>query len=373
MRRAPRTHALAMGAVMMGFAGLTAADIPAQLDDGGTLHVPPLSLPPSELWSPEFKKAYIEHLRQTLNAPGNFGLPKLNAPKGDWDAFDAAFNRALAPSLAWDKKHFRANVVESEIAGVRVATITPKDGVSPQNAHRVLINLHGFAHGLGQGEVESIPIASIGKIKIITLDYRLEPQYQYPASSEDAAAVYQELLKEYKPSSIGIFGSSGGGVLSSQVIAWLQLKGLPRPGAVGIFWSGLANAPFPWGKIGDSKMWGFRAVPLSDTSEVDKLHADLGSSYLGAVNDNDASAYPGASDKVLAKFPPTLFLSGTRAVDMSPSISSHAHLLKLGVDSSLYLIEGGWHGANSGRTEDSPEEHDANAYIARWFAQHLAR
>jgi hypothetical protein len=41
-----------------------------------------------------------------------------------------------------------------------------------------------------------------------------------------------------------------------------------------------------------------------------------------------------------------LLLSGTRALDLSPAIVADAQFLKLGVDSYLYLMEGGWHGAS---------------------------
>jgi acetyl esterase/lipase len=94
--------------------------------------------------------------------------------------------------------------------------------------------------------------------------------------------------------------------------------------------------------------------------------------YLQSADPADAIAFPAISDKVLAQFPPTLLVSGTRAGEMSGVIHAHARFLKLGVDSSLYLMEGGWHGATDS-AEGTPEAHDANAYIARWFNEHLAR
>jgi len=62
-----------------------------------------------------------------------------------------------------------------------------------------------------------------------------------PAASEDVEAVYRELLKEYQPEHIGIFGCSAGGGLTAQAVAWFQSKALSRPRAVGIF----AAAPMP--------------------------------------------------------------------------------------------------------------------------------
>jgi epsilon-lactone hydrolase len=44
-----------------------------------------------------------------------------------------------------------------------------------------------------------------------------------------------ELLKTRKPSQIAISGSSAGGLLTAQAIAWLQHVELPAPGAAGIF------------------------------------------------------------------------------------------------------------------------------------------
>jgi lysophospholipase L1-like esterase len=85
---------------------------------------------------------------------------------------------------------------------------------------------------------------------------------------------------------------------------------------------------------------------------------------------DDPIAYPGISDAVLAKFPATLLLTGTRAYDMSATIVAHSKLLKLGVDSQLYVLEGGWHGAHV-MAAGTPEAHDANAYVARWFDQRL--
>jgi monoterpene epsilon-lactone hydrolase len=340
----------------------------ARIDADGTLHIPALTLPASEFWSSELRRAYVAHVKEAGETSA--GIPSMTAPKSEWDAFYKNGEGPLVELLAKDLKSYRVNVVDTTIAGVHVGIIAPSDGVAAENRHRVLIQLHGgLFNDLTFGEVESIPIASIGKLRVITVDYREEPKYRYPAPSEDVEAVYRELLKQYKPREIGVFGASFGGLLTGQAVSWLQAKNLPRPGAIGIFEMGLTAVPFPCGKWGDSELWA-EAVPTGDHSRFESDMKKV-AWYLEGVDSSDPRAYPGSSDAVLANFPPTLFLTGTRALDLSPVVVAHARLLKLKVDSSLYVIEGGWHGVQD-LAEGSPEKRDANAYVAYWFAQHLA-
>jgi hypothetical protein len=51
---------------------------------------------------------------------------------------------------------------------------------------------------------------------------------------------------------------------------------------------------------------------------------------------------------------------------------THARLLKLGVDSSLYVVEGGPHGVEL-MFSGTPEVRDAKSYVVRWFDRHLSR
>ncbi len=340
------------------------AQTPASFDASGTLQIPAMTLEPSELISPEFQRAYVQRL-QTMQA-----FPRPPAPdatKEQWDAFDAAVDKLLQHALEWNLREYPVDVRDTRIGGVRVGVITPKN--IELNRQRVLINLHGGAfmagRGLVSGQVGSIPIASLSKTEVITVDYRQTPYAQYPAASEDVEAVYRELLKRYKPQSIGIFGCSAGGMLAAQSVSWFQAKGLPRPGAVGIFCAAPPSPPAPFGKRGDSTLWGTSGLPVANAPV--RVFP-----YLQTADPKDARAFPAISDEVLGRFPPTLLISGTRAGEMSSVIHAHARLLKLGVDSSLYLLEGGWHGA-SDSAEDSPEGRDVNAYIARWFLQRLGR
>src|SRR3546814_15188139 len=75
-----------------------------------------------------------------------------------------------------------------------------------------------------------MPIAAIGRIKVISVDYRQGPDFTFPAASEDVAAVYRELIKQYDPRNIGIYGCSAGGLLTAQSVAWLIDTKMPLPG-----------------------------------------------------------------------------------------------------------------------------------------------
>jgi len=350
-------------------------DAPKIFDPDGTLHVPPFTLPQSDFVGEAFKKAYVENLNNLENSPR---IPPMNASKKEWDQFDADADRFyFGREAEWMREHYPIDVTDTNMAGVHVAIVTPKDGVAPRNRHRVLINVHGGAFIVGRGLVaaknESVPIASIGKIKVVGVDYRMAPYNKFPAASEDVEAVYRELLKTYKPSEIGIYGCSAGGVLTAQSVAWFQSKNLPRPGAIGIF----CSAPVPFGQQGDSRIWTLPGVPAVESNPAATvLHGSKSqrpTGYMEGADINDPKAFPGSSLEVLAKFPPTLLISGTRAPELSATIVAHARFLKLGVDSYLYIEEGGPHGAYDTVTYATPEAHDTLAYVARWFDQHLAR
>src|SRR6266852_5460593 len=96
--------------------------------------------------------------------------PPANGPKAEWDKYDAETDRLIfGPSAKWAESTYSVNVVDTKIAGVHVAIITPKNGIDTRNEHRVLINLHGAGFTMGRGLVagkgESIPVASVGHIK----------------------------------------------------------------------------------------------------------------------------------------------------------------------------------------------------------------
>jgi acetyl esterase/lipase len=208
----------------------------------------------------------------------------------------------------------------------------------------------------------------MGRIRVLSVDYRQGPKHHFPAASEDVASVYRELLKTHRPQDIGIYGCSAGGMLTGMAVAWFQKHALPRPGAVALLCAGMTlsqtgfggDAAYTSAAIGES-----RAPP----PPPQKVAATSPLGYLSGVSLTDPLAAPASSPEVLAKFPPTLIVSGTRAFDLSSAAHTHALLVKQGVDADLHVWEGMFHGFFY--NVDVPESRDCYDVVVKFFARHL--
>ena len=249
------------------------------------------------------------------------------------------------------------------LRGCMFTTNMPKSGVAARNRRRVLINLHGGGFSgcwPGCAELESIPLASMMGIRVVSVDYREGPTYKFPAASEDVAKVYQALLKEYKPASIGIYGCSAGGMLTAMSLAWFQAHGLPRPGAAGIY---CASA----GSFGGDAT--YIAYPLGEARIPAAGPSQSRLGYLSETKTDDPLVSPAVSPTVLAKFPPTLLITGTRDFAMSGAINTDSLLTKAGVDSELHVWDGLFHGFFY--NADVPESKEAFEVMVKFFDRHL--
>jgi monoterpene epsilon-lactone hydrolase len=334
--------------IVLGLVGLSTIGM-AQ-----TVQVPPMALPPSTLLSPEARMMMARE--QAINPP-DFA--------GDIKAARAFWGRYNDDRLKEVRALFRTDTRREYMDGVPVDVVTPKDGIVPRNAARVLINVHGGAFQWGSGSgalVEAIPIAATMGIKVVTVDYRLAPEHRYPAASQDVTAVYTALLKQYRPENIGLYGCSAGGVISAQTVAWLHKNGLPRPGALGTFCG--TGAAFQ----GDSV---YLSEPLTHGKAMPDAPptAILANPYMKGVAARDAEAYPLGHDDVMAAFPPVLQLAGSRDFAASILTWQHRRLTALDVHSELQIFDGLGHAFFV--WPDMPESMEAYRLIAAFFDRHL--
>jgi epsilon-lactone hydrolase len=135
-----------------------------------------------------------------------------------------------------------------------------------------------------------------------------------------------------------------------------------KPGAVGTFCASLVEA---WG---DSA---FVGPVLSGQAPVVRplLLVDL--PYFKGIDPHDPLVFPGVSATVLANFPPTLLISGSRDFALSSVLRSHALLVQAGVDAELHVYEGMWHSLFS--DPELPESRAAYDVMVRFFDRHLGR
>ena len=257
---------------------------------------------------------------------------------------------------------FPADVEEMQIGGVRCHLVRPKD-MPPENAGKVLMNLHGGGFVLGSGAlVEAIPIANLAQVPVIAVDYRLAPEHPFPAATDDAVAVYRELRSSHRPDQIGIYGSSAGGFITGQLIMRLQKEGLSLPACCGVFTAGGDLTD-----LGDTEniftLTGFYGEHgLPPDHELSEIRA-----YVGDADPTDPLVSPERGD--LGIFPPTLLIAGTRDALLSATASLHRALRRAGVEAELYVFEAMPHA--HWYMLHLPEAREALDVMKQFFLKHL--
>jgi len=327
------------------------------LDSAGTIRFPALEVPFSNFASAESRTAFVKRSKDHRVPPPDADIKAKRA-------FYDSYNMALA---ARARELYPVDIKQELIGGVRTEVITPKGGIAKRNQRRVLVNLHGGAFLWGEGaggEEESVPIASIGRITVITVAYRQGPEYKFPAASEDVASVYRELLRTYAPANVGIYGCSAGGILTAEAVAWFQKEKLPRPGAIGTF-CGSAS-----GFGGDSV---YVAFPLAAQNPLPGAREGTlsFSPYFSDVSVADPFVLPINSADVLREFPPTLLIAGSRDFAISSLFHTQAALTNVGVETELHIWDGMWHAFFI--DPDLPESKEVYRVIVDFFDRHLGR
>jgi acetyl esterase/lipase len=334
-------------------------------DQDGTVHVSAFSLPASSLVDESTRTALKQaralaegvdaEISKTCPSSENVGRQQMAATRRceAKAMYRTAFYREF-------RKLYSVEITSQTMGGVLTEVFTPRSGVAPQNKDRVLVNLHGGHFKIGSrtiSHLESLPIASRGQIRVISVDYRMAPEDTFPAASEDVAAVYRELLRSHRPQKIGLFGCSAGSLLTAEAIAWFQKEGLPLPGAIGMFGGGAS-----YYQEGDSGQ-------LSAAMSGVQLERAAQHPYFRGTDRANPLAFPILSQQIMARFPPSLLIATTRDIGESAAVYTHSQLVKLGVDAELHIWEGMDHCFFAGFNVPAADE--VHQVIVRFFDRHL--
>ncbi len=329
----------------------------------GVRHVPAFDLPVSEYLSPAARAQVSgdvdrgDPLAKADNATLLRQLPTIRADTERW----------AAGVIAQMRTRYAVEITPEQWNGVPVLRVQPRTR-TPEQAKRLLIELHGGGFVMGSaasfGLMEAIPVAAMTGITVVAVDYRMGPEHQFPAASEDVAAVYRAALKTHTPAQVGLFGCSAGGVLTGEALAWFAKEQLPMPAAAGLFCAA-GDARYR----GDSQrvVAAVNDALLPDAAGTLPIMEDL---YYGPdVDFRDPLVSPVFSDAVLRQFPPTLLITATRAAELSNASYTHARLVDLGRESDLHVWDGLGHAFHL--TDTLPESQQALRVMARFFSKHL--
>ena len=318
------------------------------IDATGTAHITRLIPVPHDL-SPEAEKSIREIV------PDEAPPESLEARRSHMEEW------ATKANSEWSKL-CPNKIKNTTVAGVPVRVVTP-DNVGASNRDKVLINLHGGGFNADSGSyAESIPIAGYTGIKVVAVLYRLAPEHPFPAAVDDAVAVYKELLKNYKPDHIVIYGTSAGAVLTAEVAVKLKQLSLPMPAALGVF-----SALDSFARMGDSwAMYSLRGLAGHLEPPDAGVHDPY---YVGSTDPKDPVLSPIYAD--LRGLPPTLFVTSERDALLSGTANLHRAYLRAAVDARLVVFDALPHAF--WYNPDLPESIEANHLMADFFLAHLPK
>ena len=153
-----------------------------------------------------------------------------------FDPFEASIGEIRQKAAKMSKKiklPKDAHIEQISIGGMKAEWLRAS-GVD-EKSNKVTLYFHsgGFCLAYGNNHRDfALRISKISNTKILAVDYRLAPEYKYPAANDDCFNSYQWLLKQgYKPENIVIGGDSSGAGLALMTLLSIRDSGIPLPKA----------------------------------------------------------------------------------------------------------------------------------------------
>jgi acetyl esterase/lipase len=255
------------------------------------------------------------------------------------------------------------SVERTTLAGVKAFIATPRS-IPLRNRHRTLLHLHGGVRVLNPGEAgtrEAILMAGFAKFRIVSIDYRMPPDFPFPAALDDAVTSYREILKTVKPENVGIFGTSAGGSLTLTTLLRAKTERLPMPGAIA-----LGTPTVDLSKTGDTLFTNVEVDNVLGTQ--DGFIRATALLYANGRDLRDPLLSPIYGD--VHGFPPAILTSGTRDLYLSNTVRMHRKLRAAGVEAVLQVWEGQSH-AQYMVDISAPETREYHDEVARFLDMHL--
>lgn len=310
---------------------------PAAPTDEGGLSVPARVIPLPKTVSAEARRAL------SRSYPGAAVLPPEDDAEG-WREMRKHMRAAMEQHGAQVRKTFPGTINDIVLGGVKAYELVPDD-IPQRNSKRAVMYLHGGAYVAGgdfAAASAALSLATEGRYRVYSVDYRLAPEQPYPAALDDAVAAYRAVIGKHAPRSVAVVGLSAGGGLAAATILKARELGLPLPGA-----AVLLTPEADLTESGDT----FQTHQYIDVVLKGSLSQTL-TLYAAGHDLKDPYLSPVYGD-FTAGFPPTFLQSGTRDLFLSNTVILHRALLRANVEAELHVFEAMPHAGFFGAPEDA--------------------
>lgn len=228
---------------------------------------------------------------------------------------------------------FLLSVIESEQFKMELLELK-----EAPNRDKIILQLHGGGYVGAMRNAYRMFAGLYSEVSrgmsVLTVDYRVAPEYPYPAALLDAYAAYQWLIEQgWYSEQIVLAGDSAGGGLAMSLCHYLKDLGQQLPCGI--------VAMSPWTDLtasGESYDTNYERDPLFGKTRDSLLY---NKEY---VRDNDPmNAYISPLFGDFREFPPMLIQVGSYEMLLSDSIGVAAKAREQGVKVRLSIYEGMFH------------------------------
>jgi acetyl esterase/lipase len=280
----------------------------------------PNSVPPPEGLSKEAKKAWAN-------------LPQVPLLADDLEKLTAVRKfTSLAEEIEFKRLKTKYSMEDRVINGITTLWITPQQ---LKHADKVMIFLHGGGGVVNsrktQLSLQTAVADSLG-VKVASIEYPLAPEHPFPDALNDVVAGYKGVIGEYGAENSGIFGTSGGGMLTLATLLRLKADGLPLPAA---------SAPLSPGADMTASGYQYKAVGLQDPILPPYGAYTALQAYVGNADPRDPLVSPVFGD--YTGITPMFLLAGSAEIVGSDAIRVAASARSQGVDVTLLVMDSMWH------------------------------
>lgn len=244
-----------------------------------------------------------------------------------------------------------ADIRELEIDGIH------GEWISVNRAHMkkyVILYCHGGGYSTGSSiyaRTLTTKFATSTSMDVLCFDYRLAPEHPYPAATEDAMKIWNDLmLLGYGARDIIVAGDSAGGNLALSLVLKLKQEGRLLPRGV-ILMS-------PWTDLTASGKSHVTRAEIDPVLNADYLK-EMTSNYAAGEDLKNPLISPLFGD--FTGFPPTYIQVGDNEMLLNDATMLHKRMIKANVSVKMDVFKGMWHVFQMSPFKTAYEAMDKNA------------